>query len=100
MDALLLILALAFGPAVDVSGRWSGTVLVRNETGGQVDIPVVLILRQEGDRVTNTGGPDDRIQFAIRKGKLKGDGLALEAEANGSTYHLDLKEEGDQITGA
>ena len=100
MAALLLILALVFGPAVDVSGRWSGTALVRNETGGQVDMPVVLILRQEGDRVTGTGGPDDSIQFAIRKGKLEGDRLTLEAEAEGSTYYLDLKVEGDQITGA
>ena len=100
MIALLLMLVPALAPAPDVTGRWTGTAQVRNQAGAQMEIPVVLVLRQEGDQVTGTGGPDDSVQVPLRKGTLTGDSLTLEAEAEGSVFTLQLKVDGDEITGS
>jgi cytochrome c oxidase cbb3-type subunit 3 len=100
MIALLLMLVLALAPAPDVTGRWTGTAQVKNQAGGQQEIPVILVLKQEGDQVTGTGGPDDSIQVPLSKGKLDGDRLTLEAEADGSVFTLELKVAGEEITGS
>ena len=97
---LLLRLALLLPLAADFSGRWSGNVQAPNEAGKVVDLPLVLILKQEGDRVTGTGGPHESMQVAIRNGKVEGDRLTFDAEADGSTFYIDLRAEGDQLSGS
>src|SRR5262245_31547479 len=99
MIAIPLVLAFIFPPAEDVTGRWTGTVQMRMDGGRSMDVPVVLILKQDGDRITGTGGPGEGNQVELRKGKLDGNRLTFEAEAEGATYTLDGTVAGDQISG-
>ena len=99
--ALLLIVCAWTAAAADVSGRWTGTINVV-ENGESKTVPVLLILKQDGTKVTGTGGNSEDDQHAIIKGSVDGDKVMIEAlggEDGNEHYFLDLTIDGDQMTG-
>jgi uncharacterized protein involved in tellurium resistance len=96
---LLLLLGAWTAAAADLSGRWTGTIDVK-ENGESRTVPVLLILKQEGTKLTGSGGGSEDDQHAILKGSVEGDKVTIEAEGNEhGNFHLELKVDGDQMTG-
>jgi hypothetical protein len=80
--------------AVDVSGNWSGTFADETSTA-----PLLLILHQDGTKLTGTGGPTESRQTPVVNGKVEGDVISFQLFAGPSTLTLDLKIKGEEITG-
>jgi hypothetical protein len=101
MKAILLVLLLSAATlnAADVTGRWSGTMDLKNAEGATGSGPTYIILKQEGSKVTGTGGPNENEQYPIQNGKLEGDKLTFESVTGGNTMYFDLRVKGDQIDG-
>ena len=72
--------------AADVSGAWTGAA----------GSPIYLILKQEGNQVSGSGGPSAAEQMIrFENGKLEGDRLTFRA----GPFQFDLKVDGDRMTG-
>ena len=95
---LLLTLAAAGLMATDATGKWSGTMTVPTPSGDE-QRPALLILKQEGVRLTGTAGPDANEQHAIDNGKAENGTLTFELAAGESVMKFVLKQEGDEIKG-
>ena len=82
----------------DVSGKWSGSFDVTGPDGETKADTAFLNLKQEGNKITGTAGPNEEHQFDIKTGKIDGDKIALEVEledGNVLTFDLALAELGD-----
>jgi len=90
--AMLFVSALCL-LAGDVSGKYTGTI-----PNGD---PVFLILKQDGAKLTGSGGPTEDQQFPMRNGKVEGDKLTFEIVAGdeGQVFKLNLTAKGDTIEG-
>src|SRR5262249_54581187 len=83
--ALLCALPICLS-AADVSGAWTGAA----------GSPMYFVLKQEGNRVSGTGGPSAADQFVkFDNGKIEGDRLTF----RGGPFSFDLKVEDDRLTG-
>ena len=91
--ALLFAMSVAAG---DVSGKWSGTMTPEGENGSR---PVFIILTQDGDKLSGSGGPNESDQHPMQNGKVKDGRLIFEVPAGGGTFAFDLKIAGDEIKG-
>jgi hypothetical protein len=101
MKSILLSLLLAAAwtlSGADLTGKWAGTVDMKQDGEAQT-IPVVMIVKQEGNKLTGTAGPEDD-QHTIQKGVVDGDTVTLEVDGGEAIYYLELKVDGDQISGA
>lgn len=94
----LLLLSAGSCAAADVSGKWSGTIDLK-EDGQAKTVPAFLILKQDGSNLTGSGGGNETDQHPIRKGMVDGDNVTLEVQDGDSVFTLTLKVDGDQITG-
>jgi hypothetical protein len=94
--AALAALAIA---DVDVSGKWSGSFNITNPDGETNESTAVLLLKQSGATITGTVGPNEDQQFEIRKGKIEGAKITLEADRDGQAIKFDLVLASDHITG-
>jgi hypothetical protein len=94
----LLLLAAWTLSASDLTGKWSGTVDMKQDGDAQT-IPVVMIVKQDGKTLTGTAGPEE-YQHAIQKGLVDGDTVTFEVDSGEAIYYLELKLDGDQISGA
>src|SRR5262245_44114872 len=92
---LLIALAATTLVAPDVTGSWRGTLTPDGRDGG----PALLILKQEGDSVTGTVGPDETERHPISKGKVENESVAFEVETPGGAMKFALKQKGDELTG-
>ena len=90
----LLAIALAATTlrGADATGTWTGT-LTRSE--GQSG-PARLVLKQDGDKLSGTAGPDENEQRPILNGKVENGALTFELD-NGMKFTL--KQDADEITG-
>ena len=96
---LSLLLAAAWTlSGADLTGKWSGTVDMKQDGDAQT-IPVVMIVKQDGKTLTGTAGPEDD-QHVISKGLVDGDTITMEVDSGEAIYFLELKVDGDQISGA
>ncbi len=97
------ILALAFlSVAVmlaDVTGNWSGALSMTGPGGETQSQPILLILKQEGAKVTGTGGRDENDRHAVLEGKADNGKIVLEVEAGSSPVRLELALSGDELNG-
>src|SRR5215475_13109956 len=94
----LLLMAAWTLSAADLTGKWSGTLDLKQDGEAQT-IPVVMTLKQDGNTVTGTAGPEED-QHAISKGTVDGDTLTMEVDSGDALYYLELKLDGDQLSGA
>jgi hypothetical protein len=94
---LLVALTAATFVGADATGTWTGT-FTPSATGQPV--PAHLVLKQEGDKLTGTIGPDADQQRPIRNGKAENERLTFEAgNDEEGVMKFDLKQNGDEITG-
>jgi hypothetical protein len=80
----------------DVTGKWSGSFDVTGPDGGTKADTAFLNLKQEGDKITGTAGPNEDHQMEIKTGKIDGSKIALEVvleDGNVLTFDLALVEE-------
>ena len=98
MLSLLLLLGAWTASAADLTGKWTGTIEVK-ENGESRTVPVLLILKQEGAKLTGSGGSSEDDQHPISKGSVEGDKVTIEAQADDDTFYLELKIDGDKMTG-
>ena len=97
--SLLLLLGAAWAAsASDLSGKWTGTIDVK-ENGESKTVPVLLILKQDGTKLTGSGGGSEEDQHPITKGSVDGDKVKIEAQAEDDTFYLELTVDGDQMSG-
>jgi hypothetical protein len=100
MKSILLSLLLAAAwslSGADLTGKWSGTVDIKDD-GEARTIPVIMVLKQEGNNLTGTAGPEEE-QHPIQKATVDGDNVTMEVDSGEAIYYLELKVDGDQITG-
>lgn len=98
LATLFLVLAACPASAADVTGKWAGTIELK-EDGKTRTIPVLLVLKQEGAKLTGTGGGNQDDQHPIRKGTVEADKLLIEVEDADKIFYLDLKVDGEQMLG-
>jgi len=94
----LLLLAAWTLSASDLTGKWSGTVDMKQDGDAQT-IPVVMIVKQDGKTLTGTAGPEED-QHPIQKGLVDGDTVTFEVDSGDAIFYLELKLDGDQLSGA
>jgi len=96
---LSLLLAAAWTlSAADLSGKWAGTVDMKEDGNAQA-MSVVMIVKQDGNKLTGTAGVEED-QHPIQKGIVDGDTVTFEVDSGEAIYYLELKLDGDQLSGA
>jgi hypothetical protein len=98
----LVFVALAAGIAgadTSVTGKWTGSFNMLDENGGTKESTAVLMLKQSGNEITGTLGPNEDELHAITKGKIYGDKISLESADGQMTIKFELTLAGDRITG-
>ena len=97
---LCCFLLTAMAMFADVTGKWSGSFDVTAPDGQTKASTAFLVLKQSGDAITGTAGPNERQQFTIKVGKIEGDKIALEvAHENGLVIKFDLTLAGGHLKG-
>jgi hypothetical protein len=91
---LLAVLMAGALSAADVTGRWKGTLTPEGGNEG----PALVILKQMGESVTGSGGPDESERHEIINGKVAGDKVTFEI-ATGGQMKFDLTIQGDELSG-
>jgi hypothetical protein len=91
--ALLSLIGLAVG---NVSGNWHGSFRV---DGGEQDVPQLLLLREDGTKLTGTGGPDETERYPVSNGQVNGDRVTFELTTGEWKFLYDLKSSGSQMSG-
>jgi hypothetical protein len=79
----------------DVTGTWKGTFTPENVDPG----PALVILKQAGDTVTGTAGPNESERHDITNGKVTGNRITFEVPQGERTMSFVLTLEGDTLTG-
>src|SRR5947209_1165983 len=85
--------------AGDVSGHWSGNFELKSPDGETRTPPVYLILKQDGNTVTGSGGETLEDRHEITKGTIEGNKVVLDVQAGGGGIHLEFTVDGDQLNG-
>jgi hypothetical protein len=93
----LLLVALAAGAllAANATGTWTGTF---TPDDGEAR-PAYLVLKQDGDKVTGTAGPDQNDQRPIQNGKADNGTLTFEVATEEAVMKVALTQDGDDMAG-
>ncbi|HET8548034.1 MAG TPA: hypothetical protein VFL57_08520 [Bryobacteraceae bacterium] len=96
----MAVLFSALTLAADVTGTWSGPMQMKkgDETH---DDSAYLVLKQEGNVITGTVGPNVDKRMTITKGSIEDNALYIEAKhpERDAKMVLRLKLEGEKLTG-
>jgi hypothetical protein len=82
--------------AGDLTGKWSGAF---RADGSDHDVPQLFILKQEGNKLTGSAGPDQSEQYPLERGKVEGDRIRFEITTGEWKFTYDLKIIGAEMTG-
>ena len=91
--AVLACLLLSVGvvsAAQDVTGKWSGSFNTIGPDGSTREAGIFLDLKQKGTELTGTAGPREDRQYAVSQGKVDGNKIAFQVEADGATLKFTL----------
>jgi hypothetical protein len=81
--------------AADFTGNWTGEGVTNGESH-----PLYFVLKQAGNAVTGTGGPNASEQHPVQNGKVDGDKMIIEVGVGDKgTLHFELKTDGDGLKG-
>lgn len=104
---ILLVSATSLG--ADVTGDWSGKTFSKDRlwpwevsyTAEGASQPFFVILKQHGDSVDGSAGPDQIRQYPVRNGKIQGNELRFEVafDASGPVAQFHFVLAGDQLHG-
>jgi len=81
--------------AADATGTWKGTLAPENRDPG----PALVILKQTGDTITGTAGPDESERNEIANGKVTGNTVTFEVSRGEGTMKFVLMLDGDTLAG-
>jgi len=96
---LIAVLALAAIASADVTGTWTGPMTMKNGDETRDDT-AYLVLKQDGDKITGTIGPNEERRYDISKGTADGDNIYIEAPVQGeNSIVLKLKLEAGKLVG-
>ena len=85
--------------AGDITGTWSGPMEMKKGDETKTD-SAYLVLKQSGNEVTGTVGPNEEKRLPITKGTAEGDNIYLEAVVEGENKMVfRLKIDGDKLIG-
>ena len=85
----------------DVTGKWTGAFDITGPDGQTSVNNAYLDLKQSGDDLTGTGGPNEEHQFAISKGKVDGNNLTFELKTeDGPSLTFELRLENEHMLGS
>jgi hypothetical protein len=88
------LMAAVVALAGDFSGRWQGKLSVNgNETPGY------LVLKQDGQQLTGTAGPDAQKQVRLDKGMIERGQATIEANPGSSVLKFVLRLKDGQLEG-
>jgi hypothetical protein len=88
------LLAAVASLAGDFSGRWQGKLSVNGD-----ETPGYLVLKQDGQQLTGTAGPDAQKQVRLDKGMVEGDQATIEASPGSSVLKFVLRLKDDKLEG-
>jgi hypothetical protein len=93
----LIVLWVVCAAGSDVSGKWSGTF---KASGGDHSTPQIVILKQEGNKMTGSAGPNADEQYPIENGRVEGEHVRFELTSGEWRFSYDLQREGqDELKG-
>ncbi|MDX2152765.1 MAG: hypothetical protein SFV54_18630 [Bryobacteraceae bacterium] len=92
---LALVTTLAAG---DATGKWKGTLTITNPQGETRTLPAIMVLKQEGNVLTGTAGPEED-QQPIANGKVEGEEIRFDFDRDGGVMRFKLKLAGDYLAG-
>ncbi|HEY3835279.1 MAG TPA: hypothetical protein VGL72_01850 [Bryobacteraceae bacterium] len=92
----LALLAFAMSAlAADFTGNWSGEGVANGESH-----PLYFVLKQDGNNLTGTGGPNASEQHPFQNGKVDGDKIVFDVvPGEKGSIHFELKKEGEGLKG-
>jgi hypothetical protein len=85
--ALLVVPALA---ATDITGKWSGSFNITTSDGDKKEDSAHMELTQKGTELTGTAGPNPDKQYTILKGKVEGNKVTFELQADETVIKFNL----------
>ena len=92
LSVLVLTSALT---AAELTGKWTGTL----SEAGQEGHSALLVLKQTGNELSGTAGPNEEKQFPIQNGKVDGDKVTFDVDAGGPKMHFELTASEKRLTG-
>ena len=88
---LLSMLFVGFAAAADLTGHWSGQAELTGPDGNQHTQSLFLDLKQEGDKVTGSGGSEEGESLPIENAQFDGTKLTFSVSGpDGRTYKSNL----------
>lgn len=97
--SLLLVAAAGLLADVDVAGKWTGSFVMDDGSGETHDSTALLILKQEGNTVSGTVGPNEGEQWPVQNGKVEGEKVTLEVQTDGPLITFNLVLSGEHLKG-
>ncbi|MGA8212895.1 MAG: hypothetical protein WB799_04835 [Candidatus Sulfotelmatobacter sp.] len=82
--------------AGDLTGKWSGAFKV---AGGDHDVPQLFVFKQEGNKLTGSGGPNQGEQYPIENGRVDGDRVRFEITTGEWKFGYKLKASEGRMVG-
>jgi hypothetical protein len=102
----VILLAMSGMSAATVAGTWSGGVEQKTNDGRTGRMSMLVELKQDGDRVSGTAGPDNSNQAPIQDARLDGQHLTFSVTLPpppgsdaGPTWKFDLTVSGNRMEG-
>lgn len=89
-----ILLTAVVALAGDFSGRWQGKLSVSAS-----EMPGYLVLKQDGEQITGTAGPDAQNQVKLTQGSVKDEEATIEAKPGASVLRFVLRLKDDKLTG-
>jgi len=97
---LCLLLLSTIALLADVTGKWTGSFDVTGPDGSVKNNTALLDLKQDGNTLTGTAGPNESEQMSIRAGKIDGNKILFEvALEDGTVIKFDLAFADEHIKG-
>jgi hypothetical protein len=93
--AVVLLLTMS-AMAGDLTGKWSGSFKV---DGADHDVPQLFIFKQDGNKLTGSGGPDQGEQYPIEDGRVDGDRVRFEITTGEWKFTYSLKANDAKLAG-
>ena len=94
-----LLFSAATLSAAEVTGKWPGTMEVKSPEREPRTERVYRILKQDGEKLEGSGGPQEGEQHPMQNGKVEGDRLTFQIQLSRMTLSFDLRAKDDQIEG-
>ena len=93
----LLVIALASVglSAANATGTWTGTLTPAEGEPG----PAYVVLKQDGEALTGSAGPDASEQHPIHNGRAENGKLTFDLHTGGGVMRVTLEQKGDELTG-